>query len=124
MYDESSPLWHRYLTNQLLKVSISEFCIWKRSVIENYIWEVSPAELGLCEITPSKPSPSKVSIVEFRTPTSQSEQFYVSIRKQGVDSKLVVYQNEHHNIGDPDRAIHRLTKLRDWFAQYDPKGDD
>ncbi len=61
---------------------------------------------------------------DWRTPTSQSEQFYVSIRKQGVDSKLIVYQNEHHDIGDPDRAIHRLTELRDWFAEYDPEGDD
>ncbi len=61
---------------------------------------------------------------DWRAPTSQSEQFYVSIRKQGVDSKLIVYQNEHHNIGDPNRAIHRLTELCDWFAEYDPEGDD
>ena len=60
---------------------------------------------------------------DWRCPPSQSEQFYVSIRKQGVDSKLIVYQDEHHDIGDPDRAIHRLTELRDWFEKHDPTTD-
>ena len=32
----------------------------------------------------------------------QSEQLYVSVRKQGVDTKLVVYRNEHHNVGGRD----------------------
>lgn len=57
---------------------------------------------------------------DWRCPPSQSEQFYVSLRKAGVESKLVVYQNEHHNIGDPDRAIHRLEELSTWFDRYDP----
>ena len=58
---------------------------------------------------------------DWRCPPSQSEQLYVSVRKQGVDAKLVVYQNEHHNVGDPDRAIHRLETIDDWFARYDPE---
>jgi dipeptidyl aminopeptidase/acylaminoacyl peptidase len=57
---------------------------------------------------------------DWRSPSSQSEQLYVSVRKQGIDAKLVIYPNEHHNIGDPDRAIHRLEALDDWFATYDP----
>ena len=56
-----------------------------------------------------------------RCPPTQSEQLYVSVRKQGVDAKLVVYPDEHHNIGDPDRAIHRLETLDEWFATYDPE---
>lgn len=55
---------------------------------------------------------------DWRCPPSQSEQFYVSLRKAGVDAKLVVYQGEHHNIGDPDRAIHRIEELRDWFQRH------
>lgn len=54
-----------------------------------------------------------------RCPPSQSEQFYVSLRKAGVEAKLVVYQGEHHNVGDPDRAIHRIEELRDWFQRHD-----
>ena len=57
---------------------------------------------------------------DWRCPSSQSEQLYVAARKQGVDAELVVYPNEHHNIGDPDRAIHRLAKILDWYETHDP----
>jgi len=55
---------------------------------------------------------------DWRCPPTQAEQFYVSLSKRGVESKLVIYQGEHHAISSPDRAIHRLTELRDWFARY------
>ena len=57
---------------------------------------------------------------DWRCPPTQAEQLYVSVRKQGVPAKLVVYQNEHHNVGDPERAIHRLEALLDWFERHDP----
>jgi dipeptidyl aminopeptidase/acylaminoacyl peptidase len=60
---------------------------------------------------------------DWRCPPTQAEQLYVSVRKQGVDAKLVIYPGEHHNIGDPDRAIHRLETLDGWFATYDPERD-
>lgn len=57
---------------------------------------------------------------DWRCPPTQSEQLYVSVRKQGIDAKLVVYEGEHHNIGTPDRAVHRLTELTEWFESHDP----
>jgi dipeptidyl aminopeptidase/acylaminoacyl peptidase len=60
---------------------------------------------------------------DWRCPPTQAEQLYVSVRKQGVDAKLVVYQGEHHNVGDPDRAVHRLETLDGWFSEYDPDRD-
>ena len=57
---------------------------------------------------------------DWRCPPSQSEQLYVSARKQGVPAKLVVYPDEHHDIGDPDRAIHRLRELTAWYERHDP----
>ncbi|PSQ38780.1 hypothetical protein BRD10_03675 [Halobacteriales archaeon SW_12_71_31] len=57
---------------------------------------------------------------DWRCPPTQAEQLYVSVRKQGVPAKLVVYQDEHHNVGDPDRAIHRVETLTDWFREHDP----
>jgi len=57
---------------------------------------------------------------DWRCPSTQSEQLYVSVRKQGVDAKLVVYEDENHNIGDPDRAVHRLTELTEWFEAHGP----
>ena len=57
---------------------------------------------------------------DWRCPPSQSEQLYVSAKKQGVDAKLVVYPDEHHNIGEPDRAIHRLEEILGWYERHDP----
>ncbi|NEU56930.1 S9 family peptidase [Halorussus sp. MSC15.2] len=57
---------------------------------------------------------------DWRCPPWQAEQLYVRLKKRGVPSKLVVYPGEHHNVGDPDRAIHRLRTLTDWFERHDP----
>ncbi|PSQ15372.1 S9 family peptidase, partial [Halobacteriales archaeon QS_7_69_60] len=57
---------------------------------------------------------------DWRCPPTQAEQLYVSVRKQGIPAKLVVYQDEHHDVGDPERAIHRLEALLDWFERHDP----
>lgn len=56
---------------------------------------------------------------DWRCPPTQAEQLYVSVRKQGVPARLVVYPDEHHDIGDPDRAIHRLEELTEWFERFD-----
>ena len=57
---------------------------------------------------------------DWRCPPSQSEQLYLSAKKQGIEAKLVVYPNEQHNISDPDRAVHRLEQLTEWFETHDP----
>ncbi|MDQ2074014.1 S9 family peptidase [Haloarcula sp. H-GB4] len=57
---------------------------------------------------------------DWRCPPTQSEQLYRSLKKRGVDSKLVVYPDEHHSVSDPDRAIHRLETLDEWVARFDP----
>ena len=57
---------------------------------------------------------------DWRCPSSQSEQLYVSARKQGVPAKLVLYPDEHHDVGDPDRATHRLRELTAWYERFDP----
>jgi dipeptidyl aminopeptidase/acylaminoacyl peptidase len=57
---------------------------------------------------------------DWRCPPTQAEQLYVSVRKQDVPAKLVIYPDEHHNISTPDRAIHRLESLTEWFREHDP----
>jgi len=63
---------------------------------------------------------------DWRCPPTQAEQLYVSVKKQDVPAKLVIYQDEHHDVGDPDRAIHRVETLTEWFRAHDPswEGDD
>jgi len=57
---------------------------------------------------------------DWRCPPTQAEQLYVSLCKRGVPSKLVVYPGEHHAIEKPERAIHRLRTLTEWFEAHDP----
>lgn len=57
---------------------------------------------------------------DWRCPAAQAEQLYVSAKRCGVDAKLVVYQDEHHDVGRPTRGVHRLEELTDWFEAYDP----
>jgi len=61
---------------------------------------------------------------DWRCPPTQAEQLYVQAKRAGVDARLLVYQNEHHNIGDPDRATHRLDAVTEWFADHDPERSD
>jgi dipeptidyl aminopeptidase/acylaminoacyl peptidase len=60
---------------------------------------------------------------DWRCPPSQSEQLYVSVRKRGVPAKFVLYRDEHHAIGAPDRAVHRIRTLTEWFEEHDPGRD-
>ncbi len=60
---------------------------------------------------------------DWRCPPTQAEQLYVSVKKQGVDAKLVIYPDEHHNVALPERAIHRFETLVEWFEAHDPAGD-
>ncbi|QLG27585.1 S9 family peptidase [Halorarum halophilum] len=62
---------------------------------------------------------------DWRCPPSQSEQLYVAAKARGVDARLVLYEDEHHDIGTPDRAVHRLEELVAWYERHDPAvGDD
>jgi dipeptidyl aminopeptidase/acylaminoacyl peptidase len=61
---------------------------------------------------------------DWRCPPTQAEQFYVSVRKRGVDAKLVLYQGENHDVSTPDRAVHRVETLTEWFRDHDPAVDD
>ena len=60
---------------------------------------------------------------DWRCPPTQSEQLYVSVKKQGVPAKLVVYPDENHAVSLPKRAIHRLEAIDDWFDEFDLEND-
>ncbi|NHX36116.1 MULTISPECIES: S9 family peptidase [Halolamina] len=61
---------------------------------------------------------------DWRCPPSQSEQLYVAAQQAGAECRLVVYGDEHHNVGDPDRAIHRLEEITSWYRRHDPEVTD
>lgn len=53
-------------------------------------------------------------------PVSQSEQFYVSLKKQDVPAKLVIYPEEDHTTRIPSNTVHRLEEIATWFETHDP----
>lgn len=57
---------------------------------------------------------------DWRCHPGQSEQLYVSLRKQGVPAKFVLYRNEHHAVTKPERMKHRLEEISSWFERFDP----
>ncbi|MCU4742094.1 S9 family peptidase [Natronoglomus mannanivorans] len=61
---------------------------------------------------------------DWRCPSTQAEQLYLSVKKQGVPARLVLYPEERHNVGDPDRAVHRLEELTGWFERFDPVSEN
>jgi dipeptidyl aminopeptidase/acylaminoacyl peptidase len=63
---------------------------------------------------------------DWRCPLTESEQMYLSLKKRGVPTELVVWPGEWHSISKPRRAIDRIRRICAWFAQYGgiPLSDD
>ena len=83
--------------------------------LERY-YQTSPAS-GLANIH----TPLLITAGEWdwRCPLSQAEQLYVSLKKRGVPTELVIYPKEHHESDSrPKRAIDRLARIDRWLAQY------
>lgn len=55
---------------------------------------------------------------DWRCPLNQAEELYLSLKKRGIPTELVIYQAEHHAISRPERAIDRLSRIDAWLAQY------
>jgi len=56
--------------------------------------------------------------VDWRCPLSQAEQLYLSLKKRGVPTQLVIYQGERHAITRPRRAIDRIARICRWLAAF------
>jgi len=58
---------------------------------------------------------------DLRCPLEQGEQVYVALKKQGVDTELVLFPDEPHGLsrtGRTDRRIERLNHILRWFDRY------
>ena len=56
---------------------------------------------------------------DFRTPMSESEQYYKALKMRGVESVLVRVPEEPHGIRRrPSHAASKLTTLAGWFEQH------
>jgi acylaminoacyl-peptidase len=56
---------------------------------------------------------------DFRTPMSESEQYYKALKMLGVETVLVRVPGESHGIRDrPSHAMAKLTTMQGWFDQH------
>ena len=58
---------------------------------------------------------------DYRTPISESEQFYEALRLRGVDTLLVRVPGASHSLdARPSLLISRIAHILAWFAKHDP----
>lgn len=61
---------------------------------------------------------------DWRTPMSESEQFYQGLKMNGVDTALVRIQNASHNIAArPSNLLRKVAYVTGWFDRYRDKPD-
>ncbi len=55
---------------------------------------------------------------DWNVPILNSELFYQSLRKRGIDTQLVVYPDTHHGGWAPEFERDYLNRVREWFNKY------
>jgi dipeptidyl aminopeptidase/acylaminoacyl peptidase len=88
-----------------------------------FLWEQSPVAYVDYVDTPTLLIHSED---DFRTPMNTAELFYRSLRKQGVDTRLVRYPREGHELsrsGEPGHIVDRIERIARWFDGYSAHHD-
>jgi dipeptidyl aminopeptidase/acylaminoacyl peptidase len=81
-------------------------------------WEQSPISAIGNAKTPTMVFHSEQ---DYRCDQEQGEQVYVALRRQGVDSELILFPGESHGLsrgGRTDRRVARLEHMLRWFDTY------
>lgn len=59
---------------------------------------------------------------DLRCPQEQAEQMYTAMKKQGVETKMVLYPKSSHGLsreGLPNLRIERLNEISNWLKKYE-----
>jgi dipeptidyl aminopeptidase/acylaminoacyl peptidase len=65
------------------------------------------------------------SELDLRCPLSQAERYYSTLKRHGVETELVVFPGENHELSRSGRPRHRQQRfelIRDWWKRYLPVG--
>ena len=86
---------------------------------------LTPADFGLVALALSVVKNVKTPTLimtgeeDYRTPMSESEQYYKALKMRGVESVLVRVPEEPHGIRRrPSHAASKLTTLQGWFDTH------
>lgn len=55
---------------------------------------------------------------DFNVPCLGSEQMYQALRSLGIDTRLVIYPDQHHGITVPSYLDDRMKRNLDWYKKY------
>jgi len=58
---------------------------------------------------------------DYRCPLEQGIQYYTAIKRNGIDTKMVVFHGENHELsrsGKPLHRVKRLTEITNWFENH------
>ncbi|MBW8192520.1 S9 family peptidase [Neiella marina] len=87
--------------------------------IADHLWQHSPLSLVGNVTTPTMLLTGEV---DYRTPMSETEQYYQALRLQQVDSALVRIAEAHHGIAaKPSNLIRKIGNILAWFEKYQSK---
>ena len=60
---------------------------------------------------------------DLRCPLAQGERYYVALKRNGIETELLVFPGENHELSRSGRPRHRLQRFEavlDWWARYLP----
>ena len=82
------------------------------------LWDISPLKYVNNAITPTL---FIHSTNDYRCPISEAIQMYTALKCRGVETKIVGFIGENHELsrnGKPLHRIRRLTEITDWINKY------
>jgi len=89
---------------------------WEQAV---HLWKHSPLSLAGNENTSTKLLKGEV---DYRTPMSETEQYYQALQFRGVDSAMVRIPKASHGIAArPSNLIQKVGNILAWFEKYKNK---
>lgn len=82
----------------------------------DHYWQRSPISLVGNVVTPTILLTGEE---DWRTPISETEQFYQALKLKGVDVAMVRYPGSSHGIASrPSRLVSKVDHILAWFARY------
>ena len=82
------------------------------------LWDMSPLKYVSAAVTPTL---FIHSTEDYRCPVPEGVQLFTALKLKGVDSRLVMFKGENHELsrtGKPKHRIRRLKEITDWMDHY------